>query len=202
MTTNTEMTKKTTIDDAPATASSLHKPQPLPQFTGDIADDTEVDYPRLLPITLKPMMNDETTTQTKLCIPDQSTATNDILSNHPPLMQPTAAFANDAEHKLSMIPMMPSTPTFPALLPDYLSSDSNTTDKTTHLRTTTINWVRNNYAHVFKALHRLEIEIVKLTHNVFTVTSSINTVYPLMSPTPNQQPHCHQPKILCPSTYK
>jgi len=201
MTTNTEMTEKTMIDDDPATTSSLYKPHSLLHFTGDIADDTEVDAPMLLPTTLKPTTNDETTMKMKLCILNRSTATDDILSNPPPLMQPTVAFADDVEHEFELLILTtPPTPTFPTLSPDYPSSDSNATDKTTHLSTTMINWVCDNFAHVFKALHRLKIEIVKLTHNVFTATSSINTVYPLMSPTPNQQPHCHQPKILCPST--
>jgi len=158
MNTNTDMTKKMTIDDTPATTSSLRKPQSLPQFTGNITVDTEVNSPMLLPMTLKPTMiltttNNETTTKTKLYMSNQPTATNDILSNPPPLMQPTIAFATiDAEHKFELMsPMMPLTPTFLTLLPNYLSSNSNTTDMTTYLSTITTNWVCNNFAHVFKA---------------------------------------------------
>jgi len=208
MATNTETTENTTIDDAPATTSSLHQPQSLLQLTGDIADNTEVDSLMPRPMTLKPTTiltsaNDETITKTKLRISDRSTATDDIRSTPLPLMPPTVAITDDAELKFEwMILTMSPTPTSPTLLPDYLSPDSNTTDMTTHLRTTTINWVRDNFAPVFKALHRLEIEIVKLTNNVFAATSNTNTVYPPMPPTPNHQSHCHQPQFLCPSTYK
>jgi len=197
--TNTETTEKTTIDDAPATTSPLHKPHPSPQFTGDVADDTEADYPMLPPTTLKPTTNDETTTKTTLCNPDRSTTADDNLSNPPPLMTPIDAFADDMEHNFELMPpTTPPTPTFATLLPDYLSSDY----QTTHLSTTTINWVRDSFAPVFKAMHRLEIEIVKLTNNVFAATSNINTVYPPMPPTPNHQPQCHQPQFLHPRTYK
>jgi len=184
MATNTETTENTTIDDAPATTSSLHQPQSLLQLTGDIADNTEVDSLMPRPMTLKPTTiltsaNDETITKTKLRISDRSTATDDIRSTPLPLMPPTVAITDDAELKFEwMILTMSPTPTSPTLLPDYLSPDSNTTDTTTHLRTTTINWVRDNFAPVFKALHCLEIEIVKLTNNVFAATSNTNTVYP------------------------
>jgi len=204
MPTNTETTVKTTIDDAQATASPPNKPQSLPQLTDNTADDTEVNPLMPLPMTSLPMplkqtRNDEMNKNTTLRIPDRSTTTDNILSNHPPLMTPIVAFTDETEHKFELTtPMTPPTPTFPTLPPDYLSSDY----QTTHLSTTTINWVRDSFAPVFKAMHRLEIEIVKLTRNVFAVTSNINTIYPPMPPTPNQQPHCHQPKFLCPSTYK
>jgi len=203
MTTNTEMNEKTTIDDAPATTSSPPTPHYLPHVNDASADNTAIESLMLLPTTLKPTTNDATTTKTMFYIPDRPTANDDILRNPPQLKQPPVVSDEDVEHEFeSLIPTTPMTTTPPTLIPDYLSPDSNTTGTTTHLCTTTINWVRDNYAPVFEALHRLEIEIVKLTHRVFAVTSNINTAYHPIQPTPNQQPHCHQPQFLCSSTYK
>jgi len=72
---NTAMTKKTMLDDVPATASTIRKPHLLTQFTGDIADDAKVAFPMPLLMPIKPMMipttvNDEKTMKMKLHTPD------------------------------------------------------------------------------------------------------------------------------------
>jgi len=196
------MTEKTKIDEAPAIASTLHKPQPVMQFTGGIADNVEDNFPMLLPTTMIPMMmpttvNDKRTMKTMLCPHDQSTATAYTLNNSPPLMQPTVEFANDVEDDFElMIPTMPMTATSltsPTPLPDYYISDSNMTNLTTYHRTTTIHWVSDTFALVFKALDRLEIEIANLYDSVVAATSNLCTIDPPMPPTLNLQPHCLQP---------
>jgi len=98
--------------------------------------------------------------------------------------------------------MPPMTTTSLTPLQEYHISDSNMTDLTTNHSTTTIHWVRDTFAPVFKALDRLETEITKLSDRILAATSNVHPIYPPMPPTPNPQPQCHQPQFLCPSPYK
>ncbi len=101
-----------------------------------------------------------------------------------------------------MPPTSPLTTTSLTTLQDHHTSDSNLIDLTTKERTTTIHWVRDTFAPVFQALDRLEIEITKLSDRLLAAISNVHPVYPPMPPTPNPQPHCHQPQFRCPSPYK
>jgi len=200
MTATTYTTKQTTIADTPATASLLQKPQTLMHFTGDLADDTEADPTMPIQTMMKPMtipttMNDSKNTKMKRFTYDRSTAITTTLSNTPPLMQPTVELADDVEHKFEprILKTNPTTNS-PTPLPDYLISESHRNDPTTYHSTTTINWVRDTFAAVSKALDRLEIATATLYDSIFAATSKSSLASPPMPSTPDPQPHCRQPQ--------
>jgi len=99
-----------------------------------------------------------------------------------------------------MIPTMPPMPTSltsPIPLPEYHISDPDLTNLTTYHSNTTIHWVNDTFAQVFKALDRLTIAIANLSDSLHAATSKFCTVDLPMSPTINPQP-----QFLCPSSHK
>jgi len=203
-TTYTGTTKKMTI--------ALHKPQPPMQFTGDAADNVTEDFPMPPPtilMTMLPMtVNIERNPKMMICPPDQSTTTAYTFCNSPPLVQPTTEITNDAKDDFGpMIPTMPplhTSTTSLTPLPDYHISNSTTamTNPTIYHSNTTIQWVRDTFAPVFKALECLEVAIAKLSNNLQAATGNLCPIDLPIPPTPNPQPHHIQLQFPCTSSCK
>ncbi len=98
------------------------------------------------------------------------------------------------------MPPLHTSPTSPTPLPDYHISDFDTTNPTLYHSNTTIQWVRDTFAPVFKALERLEVAIAKLSENLQAATSNLCSADLPIPPTSNPQPHRIQLQFLCPSS--
>ena len=203
----TETTEKTRRHNHPAIASTANEPQSLTKSTTDLADNDDNFF----------LLLSTTTTQTTMPMTGITEMTETTMNHAPPAIahtakalqpptQPTAEINNDAKDDFGPMilttPPLHTYPTYPTPLPDYHASDSAMINPTTYHSKTTIHWVRDTFAPVFKALNHLTIAIANLSDSVHAATSKLCTADPPMPPTTTPQPHHLQPQLLGPSSHK